>query len=271
MPLADLTGREYGPIDYRLGREKIADFIDASGEDPDRWSESAPPAFAGALLFAVAPTLLRDPDLASHSHGVIHGDQSFTWYRPLTYGLDTIVLGTVSKLRERGGIAFLGFDLSVTDSDGPIVEGSSTFLLSGEASAASGHDEHPEPGPDEGAEATIGAAVLHRTATRRDLVKYAGASRDYNPLHWDHETAVAAGLPGIVVHGLLQSAWILTAACASISGDRPVATARFRYRNPLRPGISVGVTVDRRDDGSLDTAVTDGSVDYVTARVEPSG
>ena len=271
MPLADLTGRAYGPIDYRLGREKIADFIDATGEDPDRWSESAPPAFAGALLFAVAPALLRDPDLASHSHGVIHGDQSFSWHRPLRYGTDTTVVGTVSKLRERGGVAFLGFDLSVTDADGPIVEGASTFVLSGEASAASGHDEAPEPDPDEGSAERIEGAVLHRCATRRALVKYAGASRDYNPLHWDHDTAVAAGLPGIVVHGLLQSAWILTAASSSTPGERPVSTARFRYRNPLRPGVAVGVTVERRDDGSLDAVVTDGSSEYVTARIEPAG
>ncbi len=269
MPLADLTGRTYGPISYRLGREKIADFIEATHESPDRWAESAPPSFAGALLFAVAPALLRDPDLASHSHGVIHGDQSFTWYRSLTYGLDLTVLGTVTKLRERGGVAFLGFGLSVTDADGPVVEGSSTFLLSGEESAAGGHVEADEPGPDHLAPAQIEGASLLRSATRRDLVKYAGASRDYNPLHWDHATAVDAGLPGVVVHGLLQSAWMLTAV-SSDTTDRPINSARFRYRNPLRPGITVGLVSSENDDGSLDVTVTDGEADYVTAKVEPA-
>ena len=46
MPLADLKGRTYGPISYRLGREKIADFVEATHESPDRWSESATPAFS---------------------------------------------------------------------------------------------------------------------------------------------------------------------------------------------------------------------------------
>lgn len=270
MPLADITGRTYGPIPYRLGREKIADFIEATHESPERWSESAPPAFAGALLFAVAPALLRDPDLASHSHGVIHGDQSFTWHRSLTYGLDLTVLGTVTKLRERGGVAFLGFGLSVTDADGgSVVDGSSTFVLSGEESAASGHVEEDEPGPDQLFPAEIDGASLLRTATRRDLVKYAGASRDYNPLHWDHATAVDAGLPGVVVHGLLQSAWMLTAV-ASHDTDRPVASARFRYRSPLRPGVTVGLVSVDSPDGSIDVTVTDGETDYVTGKVEPA-
>lgn len=267
MPLADLTGRTYGPISYRLGREKIADFVEATHESPDRWTESAPPAFAGALLFAVAPALLKDPDLASHSHGVIHGDQSFTWHRALTYGLDTTVLGTVTKLRERGGVAFLGFGLSVTDSDGVVIEGSSTFVLSGEQSAASGHAEVSEPDPDEVADGRVEGAGMLRSASRRDLVKYAGASRDYNPLHWDHQTAVDAGLPGVVVHGLLQSAWMLTAVTPE-NGDHPVRSARFRYRNPLRPGVTVGVVTSETEGDAVDVAVTDGTTEYVTAKIE---
>ena len=110
---------------------------------------------------------------------------------------------------------------------------------------------------------------MSRSASRRDLVKYAGASRDYNPLHWDHQTAVDAGLPGVVVHGLLQSAWMLTAVTPE-SGDHPIGSARFRYRNPLRPGVTVGITTSENEDGSVDVTITDGTTEYVTARVEPT-
>lgn len=260
MALADITGRQYGPVPYRFDPEKVSDFIDATGDDPALHTDAAPPGFAGALLFAVAPALLADPDLASHSHGVIHGDQSFRWHRPFEYGSEVAVRGVVSRLRERGGVAFLGFSLTVGDEERPLCEGESTFVLSGSASAASGHTERDEPGPDEIEEEGVAGAAIHRSVSRRGLVKYAGASRDFNPLHWDHETAVAAGLPGVVVHGLLQSAWILQAT-------GPVSAARFRFRAPLLPGVSIGVVVDG-DSERPQARVTDGRTDYVTATYE---
>ncbi|WP_415856533.1 MaoC/PaaZ C-terminal domain-containing protein [Sinomonas sp. G460-2] len=38
--------------------------------------------------------------------------------------------------------------------------------------------------------------------TRSDLVKYAGASGDFNPIHWNNEFAVAVELPGVIAHGM---------------------------------------------------------------------
>ena len=263
MPLADLTGRAYGPTVYRIDPEKVLDFIDATGDDRTTWSSCAPPSFAGALLFAITPELLADPDLATHTHGVIHGDQTFTWHRPLNYGLEVEVLGEVTKLRERGGIAFLGFALTVSDGDGVLVNGNSTFLLSGEASAAGDHPEESEPGPDDGGgQANPGS----RIASRRDLVKYAGASRDFNPIHWDHDAAVGAGLPGVVVHGLLQSAWMLQTVDGTAGA--PIASVRFRYRNPLRPGVRVELRVTDGGGDTLDVALADSVTEYVTARIE---
>jgi acyl dehydratase len=42
--------------------------------------------------------------------------------------------------------------------------------------------------------------------SRLQLIKYAGASGDYNPLHLVDEAAEAAGLPGIIAHGMLTVA-----------------------------------------------------------------
>ncbi|MEO6879404.1 MAG: MaoC/PaaZ C-terminal domain-containing protein [Mycobacteriaceae bacterium] len=44
----------------------------------------------------------------------------------------------------------------------------------------------------------------HAVPIRRvDLVRYAGASGDANPIHWSDRAAVAAGLPGVIAHGML--------------------------------------------------------------------
>jgi acyl dehydratase len=42
--------------------------------------------------------------------------------------------------------------------------------------------------------------------TRADLVRYAGASGDHNPIHWSDRVATGAGLPGVIAHGMLTMA-----------------------------------------------------------------
>ena len=44
------------------------------------------------------------------------------------------------------------------------------------------------------------------TIERLDLVRYAGASGDFNPIHWNDEVARAVGLPGVIAHGMYSMA-----------------------------------------------------------------
>lgn len=142
-------------------------------------------------------------------------------------------------------MTYVGFDVVVEVEGTTVLSGSSTFLLG--AAASSPDDGEPDPeerGPNdplpEGKLPPVGADIAwgRRSASRADLVRYAGASRDWNPVHWDHSAGRSAGLPGIVVHGLLQSAWMTAAVASLVPGDLPVAHARFRYRAPLRPGVT---------------------------------
>ncbi len=58
------------------------------------------------------------------------------------------------------------------------------------------------------ADLAVGQVVAQRsvTVTRADLVRYAGASGDRNPIHWSATAATAAGLPDVVAHGMLTMA-----------------------------------------------------------------
>lgn len=47
----------------------------------------------------------------------------------------------------------------------------------------------------------IGTATIH--LDRADLVRYAGASGDFNPIHWSESTARSVQLPGVIAHGML--------------------------------------------------------------------
>jgi acyl dehydratase len=56
----------------------------------------------------------------------------------------------------------------------------------------------------------IGAGIppLVKQPTTQHLVMWAGASGDYNPIHYDKDFALSRGLPGVVVHGQLSTAFI---------------------------------------------------------------
>lgn len=281
MSLEGLAGRVYGPVAGHLSHAKSAEYVAATGDDPDRWRTVAPPSYAGALLFVIAPRLIVDPDVGDHTRVLVHSDQHFTWHGALTLGTSIAVTGTVTRVRERAGLNFVTFDVTVTDGGGgPLVESTSTFLM---GSGAAG-----EPGPDTGEPAVTegsahrviptgdapgGAEVLStvvRAASRLDLVRYAAASGDFNPIHFDHEAARAAGLDGIVVHGLLMAAWLAQLAAATTPGDAPLAEMKVRFRNALRPAraaIAAGA-VDSVAGGSrsLQLALRDGDIDLVTAR-----
>ncbi len=74
-----------------------------------------------------------------------------------------------------------------------------------------------------------------------DLVRYAGASGDFNPIHYDAEAAQVAGFPRPIAQGM-YTAGILAAAVEGWFPDRPVAKFSTRFRLP----VSVGDVVETR-------------------------
>jgi len=259
MDLGELVDQSFGPRHLWISPDGVADFVEATGDDLKRWKSAAPPGFMSVALFAVAPDLLG----LLYEHSVIHGEQSFTWDRPLSVGTGLEVAGLVTKARERGGVHFITFEMEATDEGDRVATGSALFLAAGDSAPASAEDERTEP------EATDRGNPDgdQLSASRSDLVRYAAATRDWNPIHWDHNAALAAGLSGIVVHGLLQASWALRHATLGSVGDRPLASAKIRFRAPLFPANSVTVT-STRDGSTITTSLSDDTNEYITARIE---
>lgn len=267
------------PIGSRIAPEKVAEYLAATGDDATRWGRVAPPSYAGALLFMAAPLLLNREDVRDYTKVLVHVDQVFQWHLPLEIGAAVVLYGSVSKVRSRGASTFVGFDVAVEGPEGRLLDSSSTFLMGEEAASPPGVD-HGEPdaaargpndvpSPTEHAGAGSPLPALAKSASRVDLVRYAGASGDFNPIHYDHEAARDAGLEGIVVHGLLMGAWMSQLAAATSDRTDPLAELRMRFRTALRPGVSttvVGTVSGEPVDGieRIDLAVTAQSVDLVT-------
>lgn len=259
MDITSLEAQSFGPYPMRVCREKVGEFLDATGGERKRWSESAPPGFMAVALFVVAPDLLSRLD----GYSVIHGEQTFGWTQALDVERELDVTGTVIRVRERGGSYFVSFEMAVSDGQIEVATGTSLFLVGPSLAVPPESagipeiavDERGLPGPDQ------------KSASRSDLVRYAAATRDWNPIHWDHGAATSAGLSGVVVHGLLQASWALEAAAHEIDSDRPFASAKVRFRNPLYPATPVDVTATHGE-GRVSVEVSDGSTQYLTAQVD---
>jgi acyl dehydratase len=105
------------------------------------------------------------------------------------------------------------------------------------------------------------APVISHTLTRTDLVRYAGASGDFNPMHHDEVAAQAAGQPSVFGHGMF-SMGILGTALTDYVGIGNVRRYRVRFARQTWPdevlSSKIVVTGKREDDGQklVDLSVT---------------
>ena len=93
---------------------------------------------------------------------------------------------------------------------------------------------------------TPGDALEPRSyAVRRaDLVRYAGASGDFNPIHWSDRIATAVGLPGVIAHGMFTMA-LVARAVDEWTGGAEVVELGCKFTNPVVvPDDDEGVVVE---------------------------
>jgi acyl dehydratase len=101
--------------------------------------------------------------------------------------------------------------------------------------------------------------VTTMTVTRGDLVRYAGASEDFNPVHWSPRVAREAGLPEVIAHGMLTMA-IAARTLTGWTGD-PAAVVEYhaRFTRPVFvPDVPEGTSVEVR--GKVALLLEDGLV-----------
>jgi acyl dehydratase len=80
------------------------------------------------------------------------------------------------------------------------------------------------------ADVTVGTELPQQVfrVTRADLVRYAGASGDFNPIHWNERVATSVGLPNVIAHGMFTMA-LAGRAVTDWTGD-PGALVEYQVR-----------------------------------------
>lgn len=104
--------------------------------------------------------------------------------------------------------------------------------------------------------------VVTRTVDRARLVRYAGASGDFNPIHWNERFALEVGLPGVIAHGMLTMGMAAAALSDWLDDPADLLSYGVRFTRP--------VVVPDPGDVPVDIAAVVGALDPEagTARVD---
>jgi len=108
----------------------------------------------------------------------------------------------------------------------------------------------------------VGDVVAEKTyALSRDtLVRYAGASGDFNPIHYRDDVAAAVGLPGVLAHGMLTMGLSVSTIVAWLGDSGRLVDVGVRFTRP--------VVVDPESGADLTVVAKVGAVDAETARID---
>ena len=109
---------------------------------------------------------------------------------------------------------------------------------------------------------TVGDIVAERTQhiTRDSLVRYAGASGDFNPIHYRDDIAESVGLPGVLAHGMLTMGLAVQPVVDWLGTRGWVSDYQVRFTRP--------VVVDPADGATLTIVAKVGAVDDAGLRID---
>lgn len=114
----------------------------------------------------------------------------------------------------------------------------------------------------------IGSTTLH--VNRADLVRYAGASGDFNPIHWNERFATDVGLPGVIAHGMFTMGAAVTLVEDWVGSPGAVIDYQSRFTKPVVVADPAGTNPADAEGTALDVTGVIGALDPEarTARVD---
>lgn len=109
---------------------------------------------------------------------------------------------------------------------------------------------------------TVGDVIAERTVhlTRESLVRYAGASGDFNPIHYRDDVAESVGLPGVLAHGMLTMGIASSVVVAALDPTARILDYGVRFTKP--------VVVHPVDGADVRVVATVGAADNEVARID---
>jgi acyl dehydratase len=260
--------------ELRIEAGKVAEFANAIGDPSPIYRDRERARTAGFDEIPAPLTFTRTVDFPRYRtdafsglYGLdlgldptttLHGEQRYEYHRPAVVGDVLSVTSTLRDVRHRTGGR--GGEMTLVDvervfedeADRPVVTATSTYveLESGDGMGGSGEStgetDRIEPDPREEPLSLV-AVDLDRT----DFVRYAGASGDFTPLHFDEPHARSSGFETVFAQGML-TAGIASRLLTDAVGVGAVRRYRTRFEDLVWPGDTVAVggsVADERVEG----------------------
>lgn len=145
MPVStNAVGKQYEPVEYEVGSEKIREFAAAVGEESpvhrDRTAAAAagfrdvvaPPMFAVVYSAPAVGPAVFDPEVGINFPAMVHGGQEFVWGEPVCAGDTITTTASVREIYEKDGKGFYVFESVSVNQDGDeVVRGTWTNIVRG--------------------------------------------------------------------------------------------------------------------------------------------
>jgi acyl dehydratase len=122
------VGREYGPMKYAVGLEKIREYASATGnQHPWHHDEEAAAEIGGVIappMFIVIPSFkpvlacVQDAELEIDLAKLVHGEQQYTFHQPIKAGVNLFTTGVIESVRDKGPMYFVKIRTETEDGDG---------------------------------------------------------------------------------------------------------------------------------------------------------
>jgi acyl dehydratase len=241
---AEAIGTPGEPVTFDVERERIAAYAAATNDGiaAHAAGDLAPPVFSIVPAFqsaAMASMTVIPPELIPM---ILHGEQDFHYHRPIEPGMKLTTISTPIGMRQRSSGVTVVIRAESRDQAGELV---TEQYVTSFVRAAQGADDIGEEAPphafDEGLRDRRPAAEVAQTYDADQTYRYAEASGDPMQIHLDEGFAKAAGMPGIIIHGLCTMAFTSMAAIESFCSDDPTRLKRLavRFSKVAFPGQTI--------------------------------
>ncbi len=237
---------------FEVTRERIAEYAAATNDpiEAHRSGAVAPPVFAIVPAFEAMLTPAVEVMPVELIPRVVHGEQDFYFHRPIYPG---------DKLVSRAKmIGYQGLEqgtrsailLECRTEDGELVnEQYVTCFVRGFNAGKAVGELSPGHKFDEQLRERAPAAVVVQHIDADQTFRYAPASGDPMPIHLDDEVARAAGLPGIIAHGLCTMAFTSWAVLTELADSDVSRLKRLavRFAKMVLPGDDLETRIWLKD------------------------